>query len=173
MNFRVLGGASKAEANALVRGLRAARVVLALNHRRHAGLDGPVRCHVDDSGDLGFGVERDVIVLASQLEVVVRRVCRVVGDVEGVAADRVEDVGVVGTDGGPGGGALDGARGVANLLDVGCLGGSERRPGDEKVSVGEGEVAQVDGRVGGIQGRSESHERGADEGGELHLDGVW
>lgn len=78
----------------------------------------------------------NVVVLARQLQVVVSGVCRVVGDIEGLAADWVEDVGVVDPDGSPRRSALDGAAGVAQLGDVLGRSWCEWRPGDELVAVG-------------------------------------
>lgn len=60
----------------------------------------------------------DVVVHTCQLEVVVRSVSRVIGDVEGLAADGVEDVGVCDSDGRPRRRALYGAGGVAELRNI-------------------------------------------------------
>lgn len=63
----------------------------------------------------------DVVVHARQLEVVVGGVGRVVGNVEGLAADGIEHVCVCHPDGRPRRRALDGAGAVAQLDDVlGC-----------------------------------------------------
>lgn len=77
----------------------------------------------------------DVVVHTCQLEVVVGGVGRVVGDVEGLAADGVQDIGVGNPDGGPRRRALYGAGGVAQLGDVLSRGRGEWRPGDKLVAV--------------------------------------
>lgn len=89
-------------------------------HGRHGGarLDRLVGGPLDDGGDLGERVDVDVVVDARQLQVVVGGVCRVVGDVEGLAADGVQDVGVCDPDGRPRRRALYGAVGVAQLGNV-------------------------------------------------------
>lgn len=92
-------------------------------HRRHgrASLHRLVCLPLDHGGDLGERVDVDVIVHTRQLEVVVGGVGRVVGDVEGLAADGVEHVCVCDPDGRPRRRALDGAGAIAQLDDV--LGG--------------------------------------------------
>lgn len=77
----------------------------------------------------------DVVVHTRQLEVVVGGVCCVIGDVEGLAADGVEDVGVCDSDGCPRRSALYGAGGVAQLRNILGRRGREWRPGDKLVAV--------------------------------------
>lgn len=134
-----LSGASKLPRHpcATGTGARARPVPVIPVHGGHGGarLDRPVGGPLDDGGDLGERVDVDVVVDARQLEVVVGGVGRVVGDVEGLAADGVEDVRVGDPDGRPRRRALNGAQRVAQLDDVLGRGRREWRPGDELVAV--------------------------------------
>lgn len=118
-----VSGASKLPRQPCAAAARTRSVPIIRLHCRHGGacLDSLVGGPLDDGGDLGERVDIDVVVHARQLQVVVGGVGRVVGDVKGLAADGVEDVGVVDPDGGPRRRALYGAAGVAQLGDVlGC-----------------------------------------------------
>lgn len=121
---------------------------LAVQRDRDASLHRLVRLRVNNGGDLGVGVQGNVVVHTCQLQVVVCGVCHSVSDVERVAADGLEDVGVIRADCGPCRGALYGAAGVADFSDLLRRCGSERGPRNEEIPVGVAEVAQVDGREG-------------------------
>lgn len=133
-----LSGASKLPNHTRATAGRTLSVPVIRVNGRHGGarLDRLVGGPLDDGGDLWHLPDVDVVVHARQLQVVVGGVGRVGGDVEGLAADGVEDVGVCDPDGRPRRRALDGAVGVAQLGDVLGRGRREWRPGDELVAVG-------------------------------------
>lgn len=141
-------------------------------HTRHGGacLDRLVGGPLDDGSDLGGRGIVDVVVHTRQLEVVVGGVGRVVSNVEGLAADGVQDVGVCDPDGCPRRRALYGAVCVAQLSDILCRGRREWRPGDKLVAMWVPKGSEVDCRVGNVFSRDEGQERGGDEIREMHLD---
>lgn len=155
-----LRGASKLPREPRATAARTLPVPVIRIHRRHGGacLDRLVGSPLHDGGDLGELVDVDVVVHTRQLEVVVGSVGRVVGDVEGLAADGVQDVGVCDPDGCPRRRALYGAVRVAQLGDILCRGRREWRPSDKLVAVWVSKGSEVDCWVGNVLSRDEGQE---------------